>query len=119
MILSLAVSLGVIVQRYSPLLPPHCGRLSTILWTRQNDVKDDHNHKHNDQEPHNYYQNDPPHVHNPIYRLLEASRVQKEICQAIDSTIVVHNHTLVEEVTVTGKILAGEANLQVASLTVG
>ena len=112
------MSLGVIIQWYSPLLPPSCGCLSTILWTRQNDVKDDHNNKHNDQGPHNYYQNHPPHVHNPIYRLLEANRVQKEICQAIDSTIVVYDHTLIEKVTVTGKILAGEANLQVASLTV-
>ena len=71
-------------------------------------MKDDHNYEHNDQEPHNYYQHDPPHIHNPLYRLLEANRVQKEVCQAAEYSVVVHDHALIEEVTVAGKIFTGK-----------
>jgi hypothetical protein len=82
-------------------------------------MKEDDNHKHNDQEPHKYYQDHPPHVHDPIYHLLEGGRIQKEVSQTINSAIVVQNHTLIEKIAVTGEILAGETDLQVASFTVG
>ena len=74
-------------------------------------MTDHHNYEHNDQEPHNYYQHHPPHSHNPLYRLLETNRVQKEICQTAESSIVVYDHAAIKKVTITGEIFAGESNL--------
>ena len=74
-------------------------------------MKDDHCHEHNDQEPHKYYQNHPPHVHDPINGLLKSCRVQKKVCKTAESSIVVDNHAAVEEVTVARKVLAGKSDL--------
>ena len=49
MVTSLTVS-RVVLQWYSTLLSlPALGSLSSVLWSRQDDVEDDHNHKHDHQ----------------------------------------------------------------------
>lgn len=119
LILAMILRLAVIFEWNSPFLLSSFCSFPAMLWPRQDDVKDDHDNEHDYQEPHNYYQHHPPHVPNPIYRLLEANRIQEEIKQAIDGAIVVQDHTLVEKITISGEVLTGETYLEVASLTVG
>lgn len=78
-------------------------------------MKDDHNDKHDDQEPDNNNENHPPHVHNPVNGLLKAGRVQKEVGESAESAVIIDNHATIEKVTVTREAFARKSNLQEAS----
>ena len=82
-------------------------------------MEDDDDDKHDDQHSNDHNDSNPPHSSDPINGLLNPNRVQKEVGQSVERSIIVHDHTLVEEVAVTGKVAARKTNLQVLSSPIG
>ena len=116
---SLALS-RIVLHRYGARLPL-LGSLSmpSVLRSWQYDVKYEHNYKHNDQEPHHDNEDHPPHPGDPINHLLKACRVEKKVHEAIERSIVVYDHALLEKIAVAGKVFTRKADLQMTSFSVG
>ena len=85
------------------------------LRSWQEDMDEDDHQEHATQKNSTNYQNNPPHLCDEVYGTPKQLRVEQQIGQPQEGSLLIHKSAVVEEVTVTGEVRAWSTNLDVSS----